>query len=394
MNDYETYVLGNYSPAPINFVKGRGSRLWDNSGREYLDFVQGIATNTLGHCHPVWVKRVQEQANQVCHVSNLFRVDAQGTLARKISGHVGSKGRTFFCNSGAEANEALLKLARLHGRRLSGGNEGVRYKVICASNAFHGRTFGGMSATPQEKIQGGFRPMLDGFAFGEFNNVDSFDRLMDDSTAAVLVETIQGEAGVLPAEAKFLKGLRRLCDERGVLLMIDEVQCGTARTGKFFAFQHFGIQPDAIGMAKGLGGGFPIGAIWIADSHADLFQPGMHGTTFGGSPLACAAALAVLETIETEDLLNAVTNRSARFLAALNRLKERHSAIKEVRGLGFHLALAVEDNRAIVVRLRENGLLTAPGGHGAVRLLPPLTVSDAELDEAIGIIDQTFANLS
>jgi acetylornithine aminotransferase/acetylornithine/N-succinyldiaminopimelate aminotransferase len=213
----------------------------------------------------------------------------------------------FFCNSGAEANEALIKLARLHGMGKAGGEEGKCYKVVCANQAFHGRTFGGMSATPQEKIQHGFRPMTPGFVFGELNNLASFETLVDDGTAAILVETIQGEGGVHPCTAEFLAGLRRLCDRKNLLLLLDEVQCGVGRTGRFYAFEHAGIRPDAIGMAKGLGGGFPIGAMWVGERSAELFQPGSHGTTFGGTPLACAAALAVLDVIEKEKLLAHVT---------------------------------------------------------------------------------------
>jgi acetylornithine aminotransferase/acetylornithine/N-succinyldiaminopimelate aminotransferase len=242
---------------------------------------------------------MQDQLTQVVHVSNLFRTPNQGELARRLV-QIAGPGRLFFCNSGAEANEGLLKLARLHGRKLSGGVEGKRYKVICAKNAFHGRTFGGMSATPQEKIQGGFRPLVPGFEFGELNNLESFRSLVDDQTAAIFVETVQGEGGVHPCTTEFLVGLRKLCDERGLLLMLDEVQCGIGRSGRFFAYQHHGIVPDAIGMAKGLGGGFPIGAIWIRECHAGLFTPGSHGTTFGGTPLGCAAALAVMEIIERE----------------------------------------------------------------------------------------------
>ena len=390
---YDTYSLGNYAKAPLTLLRGRGVRVWDERGREYIDFIQGIATNTLGHCHPYWVGQVQAQAATLTHVSNLFRNEQQGLLAEALALRAGP-GRVFFCNSGAEANEGLLKLARLHGRELSGGREGVRHKVVCALNAFHGRTFGGMSATPQEKIQGGFRPMLDGFAFGEFNNLASFEALVDEQTAAVFVETIQGESGILPATMNFLQGLRRLCSERGVLLMLDEVQCGIGRTGRFYAFEHHGVTPDAIGMAKGLGGGFPIGAMWIADKYAGLFKPGSHGTTFGGTPLACSASLAVLDVIEREGLLENVQALSAELHPRLAAIAAAHPAVfSGVRGMGFHVALVAHDNAKVVAALRTNGLLTAPGGNGAVRLLPPLNLTRDEMLAALAILESTATQL-
>ena len=305
---YDSYVLRNYGRPAVTLARGEGCRVWDDAGRRYLDFASGIAVNAVGHCHPRWVKAVAEQAATLIHVSNLYRNPLQGELAKRLVAHAGP-GRVFFCNSGAEANEGLLKLARLHGIRKS-GEEGKCHKVICAKSAFHGRTFGGMSATPQEKIQKGFRPLLSGFAFGELNNLASFEALIDDETAAIFVETIQGEGGVHPATTEFLLGLRALCNQHNLLLILDEVQCGIGRSGKFFAFEHSGVRPDAIGMAKGLGGGFPIGAIWIGEGAVDLFQPGMHGTTFGGTPLACAASLATLDIIRDEKLCEHVSRAS------------------------------------------------------------------------------------
>ena len=307
---YDAHVLKNYPRQPLTLVRGSGARVWDDAGRSDLDFTSGIAVNALGHCHPQWVAAVQRQAGELIHTSNLFRHPNQAELARQLVGLAGP-GRVFFCNSGAEANEALIKLARLHGMKKAGGEEGRCFKIICAKNAFHGRTFGGMSATPQEKIQKGFRPLVPGFAFGELNNLASFAALVDDATAAIFVETIQGESGINVCTPEFLRGLRELCTRHNLLLLLDEVQCGVGRTGKFFAFEHHGVQPDAIGMAKGLGGGMPIGAMWVRENAADLFQPGSHGTTFGGTPLACAAALAELEVIEKEKLLEKVTAQSA-----------------------------------------------------------------------------------
>jgi acetylornithine/N-succinyldiaminopimelate aminotransferase len=391
---YENYVIDCYGGrAHLELVRGQGVRVWDQSGRSYLDFVQGIATNTLGHCHPVWVKRVSEQAAKLVHVSNLYDNANQGFLAQKLVERAGP-GKVFFCNSGAEANEALIKLARLHGANLSGGREGVRYKIIGAKNAFHGRTFGSMSATPQEKIQHGFRPMLDGFEFAEFNNLASFEKLIDDKTAGVIVEAIQGESGITPATPEFMQGLRKLCTERGVIMLADEVQCGYGRTGKFFACENYGIMPDALSMAKGIAGGFPMGAIWAAKPFCDLFHPGNHGTTFGGTPLACAAALAVLEVIEKDDLLSNVKNVSETLHSGLKNLCVKYPQhLSGIRGKGLHVALVAKDNALIVRAFRSNGLLTVVGGNGAVRLLPPLNVTESEINEALNIMDRALSSL-
>jgi acetylornithine/N-succinyldiaminopimelate aminotransferase len=391
---YAEFVIDSYGGRTgLVIARGQGVRVWDESGRSYLDFVQGIATNTLGHCHPLWIQRVSEQAAKLVHVSNLFDNNLQGQLAQKLVERAGP-GKVFFCNSGAESNEGLIKLARLHGANLSGGQEGVRYKVVAAQNAFHGRTFGSMSATPQEKIQHGFRPMLDGFAFGEFNNLDSFDKLIDDKTAGVLVEAIQGESGITPATIEFMQGLRKICTERNVLMMADEVQCGYGRTGKFFACENYGIMPDALSMAKGIAGGFPMGAFWAAKPYCDLFHPGSHGTTFGGTPLACAAALAVLEVMEKDDLLGNVRKASATLNAGLKDLCAKYPEyLTGVRGKGLHIALVAKDNALVVRALRANGLLTAPGGNGAVRLLPPLNVTQTEINEALDIIGRSLSSL-
>ena len=388
---YDAHVLKNYGRPALTLTRGSGSWVWDDQGGKYLDFTSGIAVSALGHCHPHWVASVQRQAGELIHVSNLFRNPNQGELARRLVGYAGP-GRVFFCNSGAEANEGLLKLARLHGATKAGGQEGVCYKVICAKSAFHGRTFGGMSATPQEKIQKGFRPLVPGFAYGELNNLASFEALIDDQTAAIFVETIQGEGGVNPATPEFLLGLRKLCNDHNLLLILDEVQCGIGRTGKFYAFEHAGVRPDAIGMAKGLGGGFPIGAIWIGEKAAELFQPGMHGTTFGGTPLACAAGLAVLDIIERENLLAHVTKASVVWHAALQTLaKEFPAQVLGVRGLGFMVGLQLaSDPAAYVAALREAGLLVPSAGGNVIRLLPPLNATADELARSVAILRAVF----
>jgi acetylornithine/N-succinyldiaminopimelate aminotransferase len=384
---YDAHVMKNYARAALTLVRGRGARVWDDQGKQFLDFTSGIAVSALGHCHPHWVAAVQKQAGELIHTSNLFRNPNQAELARRLIGYSGP-GRVFFCNSGAEANEALIKLARLHGVKKSGGEEGKCYKIICAKNAFHGRTFGGMSATPQAKIQKGFAPLVPGFSFGELNNLQSFTDLVDDQTAAIFVETIQGEGGVNACTNEFLVGLRKLCNERNLLLLLDEVQCGIGRTGKFFAFEHAGVQPDAIGMAKGLGGGVPIGAVWVRENAAELFQPGSHGTTFGGTPLACAAALAVLDVLEKEKLLEKVSINSTTWITALKQLaKDFPAQLLGVRGQGYLVGLQLASDPApTVAALREAGMLAPVAGGNVIRLLPPLTATPEELAESVDIL--------
>lgn len=386
-------LMKNYGAPPFNAVRGEGLYLYDESGNKYLDFGSGIAVTSIGHSHPKWVATVQEQSATLTHCSNLYGIPGQQKLADRLVAKAGL-GRVLFCNSGAEANEALLKLARLHGQKMC-GEEGKRYTVVAAGNAFHGRTFGGMGATPQEKIQGGFRPMLEGFKFGKLNDINSFDRLIDESVAAVFIESIQGEGGVFPADDSFLQELRALCTERGALLMLDEVQCGIGRSGHFFAFEKSGVQPDAIGMAKGLGAGFPIGAIWVSEAYSELFQPGSHGTTFGGNPLASAAANSVLDIIEEEQLIEKVQSNSIAWHQSLQQLVEKYpSQIAGMRGAGYMVGLSLKPvglNLEITTAARGKGLLIVPAGHNVIRLLPALIATPEQLCEAVSILDAVFA---
>ncbi len=390
---YDAYVMKNYARSALTLVRGQGVFVWDDTGREYLDFSSGVAVNALGHCHPVWVEAIRRQAGELIHVSNLYRHPNQGELARRLVQHAGP-GRVFFCNSGTEANEGLIKLARLHGIRKS-GEEGKCIKILCAKNAFHGRTFGGMSATPQEKIQKGFRPLVPGFAFGELNNLPSFADLIDEGTAAIFLETVQGEGGINPCSTEFLWGLRQLCDQHNLLLMLDEVQCGVGRTGTFFAFQPSGVRVDAIGMAKGLAGGYPMGAIWAAEKHAELYTPGSHGSTFGGTPLACAAALAVLDVFERENLLPKVTSNGAVWHALLEKLVvEFPQQLKAVTGRGYMVGLVLQSEPpAYVTALREEGLLVVAAGGNTIRLLPPLIATLAHLEQATAIIRRVLTKM-
>lgn len=395
MEHYKS-LIKNYGAPAFNAVRGEGLYLYDEAGNKYLDFGSGIAVTSVGHSHPKWVAAVQEQAATLTHCSNLYGIPGQQKLADRLVAKAGP-GRVLFCNSGAEANEALIKLARLHGKNVC-GEEGKRYTVVAAENAFHGRTFGGMAATPQEKIQGGFRPMLEGFKFGKINDINSFDKLVDDSAAAVFIESIQGEGGIFPAEDSFLQELRALCTERGALLILDEVQCGIGRSGHFFAFEKSGVQPDAIGMAKGLGAGFPIGAIWVSEAYAELFQPGSHGTTFGGSPLASAAANATLDIIEEEQLIEKVQSNSIEWHKSLQELVEKYpDLIAGMRGAGYMVGLSLKPeglNLEITTAARDKGLLIVPAGHNVIRLLPALTATFDQLSESVQILDEIFAQLN
>lgn len=383
---YDSFVLGNYPKAPLTLVRGEGTRVWDDAGKEYLDFTGGIGVNSLGHCHPFWVQQVSRQAATLAHTSNVFRNEVQGRLAAVIVEQAGP-GKVFFCNSGLEANEALLKLSRRHGLRRT-GQEGKCYKVISARSAFHGRSFGAMSATPQEKIQKGFAPLLPGHSYAELNDLESFARSVDDETAAILIEPIQGEGGIRSCTPEFLRGLRELCDKHDLLLLLDEVQCGIGRTGDFFAFEESGIVPDAVALAKGLGGGFPIGAMWVRDKHTDLLPPGSHGTTFGGSPLACAAALATLTVIARENLTERVSQNGRHWIQNLQAVRTAHAdLVVEVRGRGYMVGVQLSiDPAPVVAEMRAQGLLAVSAGGNMIRLLPPLNTAPADLEHASRIL--------
>ena len=390
-SSYRRCLLGNYAAPDIAIVRGKGSWVWDDQGNEYLDMGAGIAVSSLGHAHPKWVEAVSTQAATLAHCTNLYAIPPQAELAERLVAKAGP-GKMLFCNSGAEANETLLKLARLHGRRKS-GEEGKVFRIVCAEDGFHGRTFGGMSATGQEKIRKGFAPLVDGFSFARLNDLEDVTTKVNEETAAILVEPIQGESGIREAGDEFLRGLRQLCDDRGLLLMLDEVQCGMGRTGDFFAFERSGIQPDAIAMAKGLGGGFPIGAAWVGEAHADLFEPGSHGCTFGGGPIACQAALAVLDVIEEDDLLARSAELGAWFRDRLDSVASTHpKVVANTRGRGLMIGLSMHVSASSFVDgLRKRGLLTVPAGGEVVRFLPPLNVSRAELEKAADIVGSLAA---
>ena len=380
---HHQFVMPTYAPG-LTLVRGSGVSVWDDTGKEYLDFMAGIAVCNTGHCHPAVVAAVQKQVGILMHCSNLFHNELQPKLAQKIS-EISLGGKVFFCNSGAEANECLFKLARKWGS-LDG-----RHEIITMKNSFHGRTLATMTATGQTKYQKGFEPLMPGFSYAEFNNLESVKAAVTPATVAILCEAVQGEGGILPANPEFLAGLRTLCDEKKILLFFDEVQTGIGRTGKWFGFQNYGVRPDGFSMAKALAGGFPIGAASVAPHLSDVFQPGNHASTFGGNPLACAAALATLETIEKEHLLDNAVQMGARLMDGLKRLAAKHPCIQTVRGVGLMVGVVLNiPAKPVEAKLRENGLLCIATGDHVLRFVPPLVVTPAQIQQALQILDRSL----
>ncbi len=389
------YAMPNFGERDFVVSSGKGSYVFDENGAKYLDFGAGIAVVSLGHANPRWVKAVATQAATLAHCSNLYLTKPNADLCESLVRRIGA-GKVLMCNSGTEANEGLIKAARLHGCAVS-GKEGAKARIITAVNGFHGRTLGALAATAQKKIQHGFAPILRGFSYGKFNNLESFEKLMGDDVAAILVEPVQGESGVTPATKEFLKGLRALCDKYNAMLLFDEVQCGVARSGKFLACQKFGVKPDGVSLAKGLAGGFPIGAIWLAKPFQDLFTAGTHGTTFGGNPLACAAALATLAEIDSKKLAENATKMGAKLSKGLSAIVKKYpEKLATERGLGLMRAAIFTEkykNTDVCAALRRNGLLLIPSGANGLRFLPPLNVSAAEVDKALKIFEKTVERI-
>ncbi len=381
---HKNFVMPTYAPGLV-LVKGKGAKVWDADGKEYLDFLAGIAVLSVGHCHPKVVKAIKTQAATLMHVSNLYYNENQPKLAQALSMR-SMKGKCFFCNSGAEANEGMIKLARLWGHTQG------KYEIISMTNSFHGRTLATLTATGQTKYQKGFEPLPAGFVYAEHNNLESVRTAINEKTVAVLIEAVQGEGGIVPARPEFMLGLRSLCNEKNILLLCDEVQCGFGRTGHWFGFQEFGIQPDAFSLAKGLANGFPIGAIVAAPKLSDIFQPGNHASTFGGNPLACAAALATIETIEEEKLLENATAMGDLFRQKLKKLAKKYSFIQNVRGLGLMIGLVCDRPvKPLEVILREKGLITIATHDTVIRFLPPLNVKASQIRQAVRIVDEACA---
>lgn len=377
---FNTFVMPTYAPK-IALTRGKGTKVWDADGKVYLDFLAGISVVNVGHCHPTVVDAIREQAGMLMHVSNLYYTENQARLARKLS-EISLGGKCFFCNSGAEANEGLIKLARLW------GHEKGKYEVICMKDSFHGRTLATAAATGQSKIQKGFEPMPEGFVHADYNDIDSVKALVNDKTVAIMLEAVQGEGGVIPADPGFMTAVRELCDEKELLMLCDEVQCGMGRTGKWFGFQGYKVEPDAFSMAKALGSGYPIGAVVAGPKVADILQPGKHATTFGGTPLACAAALATLQVIEEEGLVTRAKVSGKKLSQGLEALAAKYEHVHGVRGSGLMLGLVLDQPAGpFAARLLEEGLITVATAETVVRFLPPLNIKDSEIEKALEIVD-------
>lgn len=376
-------LMPNYGTRDVVLARGEGTRVWDVEGREYLDLLGGISVNNLGHCHPAVVSAIREQAGHFMHCSNLYLIPQQVELARRLM-ELCFADRCFFANSGAEVNEGAIKLARLYSKKTYGDN---RYEIITVRNSFHGRTLATLTATGQDKVQKGFEPLPVGFRYGRLNDLASIKEQMTEQTCAVMLEPVQGEGGIVPADVDFLKALRAECDKRGLLLIFDEIQCGMGRCGAMFAHQLLGVEPDIMTLAKALGNGFPIGALLASEKVAAVLEPGTHGSTFGGNPLACAVALAVLDTMAAEDIPARAHQIGTYFREALVREAGGLPIVKEIRGLGLMLGIELTQQGADVVkRCLEQGLLINCTMGNVLRLLPPLTISEAECDEGARIL--------
>lgn len=386
----QAVVMNTYGRLPMALVKGEGSWVWDMEGNKYLDFVSGIAVNSLGHNHPAVVQAIQKQAEEIIHTSNLYWIPNQIALAKLLVDHSFAD-KVFFCNSGAEANEAALKLARKYAK-LHFGSE--KYEIISLKNSFHGRTLATLTATGQPKYQAGYEPLPEGFSYAELNNIDDITEKISAKTAAVILEPIQGEGGIIPAEPEFLQAVRKRCDEKGTLLIFDEVQTGVGRTGKLFAHEWSGVKPDIMTLAKALGGGVPIGAMLAKDSVAEAFKPGDHASTFGGNPLATAAGCAVLKVMLEKGFFEEVQERATYFKGKLQKLADKYQTGEAVRGQGFLLGWPLAKlGLEIVNACLEKGLLINFAGGKALRFVPPLNVSIDEIDDTVKILDEVFASL-
>ncbi len=389
LTDSQKYIMNTYTRQPLVLVKGRGTRVFDSDGREYIDFVSGVAVCNLGHCHPRVVVALQKQAQRLMHVSNHFHNEPQINLAKALVRHSFAE-KAFFCNSGTEAIEAAIKLARRYSREVLKQD---RYEIITMRGSFHGRTMGAMSATAQEKFQKGFEPVVPGFRYVPYNDVEAVASAVNEHTCAVLVEPIQGEGGVNIPSDGYLKSLREICDRHQILLMIDEIQTGMGRTGKLFAYEHEQISPDVVAIAKGLGGGMPIGALLATDKAAQGLTPGTHGSTFGGNPLACAASLASLEALlEDNIIIPAVERLGAHFLHGLEELKTKYAFVRDVRGKGLLLGIELNYScKDIVAACLKEGLLINCTMDTVLRFMPPLIITEEEIDRLLDVLDGLLA---
>lgn len=387
--DYNEYVLPTYAPK-LMFVKGQGSRLWDADGREYLDFGTGISVCNVGHCHPRVTEAIQRQAATLVHVSNLYMNDRAGELAKWVS-QKSFGGRVYFANSGAEANEGLIKFAR------KWGSDKGRHEIVTMTHSFHGRTLATLAATDKPAIREGFGPHMPGFRHAEFNDLAALEAAITPQTAAVMMEPIQGEGGVNPSTPEFIAGARELCDRHGILLLFDEVQVGMGRTGQWFGYQHYGVEPDAMSLAKGIANGFPMGAIVVQRKHEGVLTVGSHATTFGGTALACAAAIAVFETIEADDLLFNARKMGEHLKGGLIQLAAKYPVITDVRGHGLILGAAIDESLPvgdIIAACTAKGLIVLSSAGNVLRLLPALNLDDTDLQQGLSVLDEVLGDLS
>jgi acetylornithine aminotransferase len=388
IDEAQQYLMNTYTRQPLVIHKGRGTRVYDPNGKEYLDFVGGVAVNNLGHCHPNVTVAFQKQAQRLVHVSNLYYTEPQVKLARLLVEHSFAD-KVFFCNSGTEAIEAAIKLARKYSHEKFGPD---RYEIITMEQSFHGRTLAAVTATAQPKYHKGFEPLVPGFRYVPYNDLKAVAQAVSDRTAAVLVEPVQGEGGVRIPDNDYLPGLRKLCDEKGLLFILDEVQTGIGRTGRLFGYEHYGIEPDIMALAKGLGSGLPIGALLAKDSVARAFTPGSHAATFGGNPLVCAAAIATLEVLLEEGfILDNCRRMGDYFVERLKGLQQRHSCVVSVRGQGLLVGMELAiDGKPIVQDCLEEGILINCTMDRVLRFVPPLIILKEEIDLLINRLDGIF----
>lgn len=387
------YVMDTYNRMPVVLRKGRGIKVWSTNGKEYLDFVAGIAVNVLGHCHPKVVVAIQKQAQRLIHVSNLYYNEPQVKLAKLLVENSFAD-KVFFCNSGAEANEGAIKLARKYAKE---NLKADRFEIITAFNSFHGRTLATLTATGQERFQKGFEPLVPGFRYVEFNNLKDLKSAINERTCAVMLEPIQGEGGIRLPSPEYLKGVREICDSHGILLILDEVQTGMGRTGRLFAYEHYGIKPDIMTLAKGLGNGVPIGAVLATDKVASAFKPGSHASTFGGNPLCSAAAIATIETIlEDGFILDHCIRMGDYLLKGLREIKEEYpSFILDVRGKGLMIGMEMSlECSEIVKNCLERGLIINCTAGNVLRFTPPLIVQKKDIDNMLDILDDVLRRRS
>jgi acetylornithine/N-succinyldiaminopimelate aminotransferase len=380
---YKDCVMPTYTKVPLIFVKGKGSKIWDINNKKYLDFFPGWGVGNLGHCHPKVVQAIKDQAPKLIFIPNNYYNLAQAKLAKEII-YWSYPGKVFFCNSGAEANEAAIKFSRKFGQG--------RYEIITFENSFHGRTLAALAATGQKKYQQGFEPLPEGFKTVKFNDIEAVKAAITDKTVAIMLELIQGEGGINVASKDFVLGLRKICDEKNLLLIIDEVQTGVGRTGKVFCYKHYGITPDVMTLAKALGGGLPIGVMVVKKAISDTLGPGMHASTFGGGQLVSKAALAVLNAMQKEKLLINAEKKGEYLFSRLNELKNKYGFIKEIRGLGLMAGVELSmPGKAIVEECLKRGLLINCTHDTVLRLMPALNITKKEVDKALVILDSVFA---